>query len=382
MRIGIFILMAGREAGGPEIYEVELLRALARLNHHDEFFIYCHGAEAIPAIGIEQANFTYRVLRPRIRALSMTVTLPVLLQADRVDLMHATFTPPPLVTKPLVFTMHCVSNFERPEFYSRTAAWRLNTLQRIGINKARVVLCVSQTLREEVHVKFGLPYDRMLVSYNGVGPQFKPRDRNAARALIAARLGIDYRFILYVGKIQARKNLVRLIEAYARYRQQCADPAKLLLVGHRNAAGEDLDAAIERCGVRGNVIEYGYMAHPAANTESLLPVLYNAAEIFVFPSLWEGFGIPIVEAMASGVPVICSNVTCLPEVAGDAALIVDPLSSEDLAAAMLKVAATPALRADLAQRGIERARIFDWDTCASSTMAAYTRCARLVAAVG
>ena len=370
MRIGILVLMAGRQAGGPETYEVELIRALAAIDRSNEYYIYCSGAEAVRAIGVEQANVSYRVLRPGVRWLSIPFSLPIALIRDRIDLLHATFTPPPRTPVPLVFTMHCMSNFVHPEFYPKLIAWRLNRLQRIGIERAVRVLCVSETLREQVHEAFGTPLDRMSVSYNGVGPEFRPISQKEARDYVRERFHIDYPYVLYVGKIQARKNLPRLLHAFRQFKRETGSDARLVLAGRRTDTAEVVDRTIDELGMRSEVVELGYIPHTSADREAL-PMLYCGARFFVFVSLWEGFGIPLVEAMACGTPAIVSSVTSLPEIAGDAALVVEPTSVEEIAHAMTRLETSEGLRTELAQKGLRQAKRFNWPECARRTLASY-----------
>jgi glycosyltransferase involved in cell wall biosynthesis len=368
MRIGLFVLMAGREAGGPETYEVELIRALASIDQQNEYVVYCTTPRAISAIGVMQDNVRYRLLHPVSRAMSVAVQLPVLLVRDAVDVFHATFTPPPVFTKPLAFTMHCFSNFAHPEFYPRLVAWRLNGLMRIALRRAACVLCVSQSVRTAIVDAFAVSEARTAVAYNGVGSHFVPTEPERARAVVAARFGMDFPYLLFVGKLQARKNVVRLIRAYAAYRQETRSDAKLLLAGKRTATAEGIDDVIAELGLREDVIEAGYF-QPAD-----LPVLYSAARMFVFPSLWEGFGIPVVEAMACGTPVVTSNVTSLPEIAGDAAVLVNPESVESITDGMVR-AEVPSLRQQLIASGLKRSQAFTWPNCARATLDAYARLA-------
>ena len=370
MRIGIFVLMAGRQAGGPETYEVELIRALAAIDRRNEYVVYCTTPAAIPAIGVTQDNVTYRVLGPRLRSIAVGVTLPALLVRDGIDFFHSTFTPPPFFTKQLVFTMHCMSNFTHPEFYSPLVAWRLNHLMKIALRRAACVLCVSRNVRDDVHQQFGVAGDRLAVAYNGVGSHFVRTPPEEARRLVASRFGIDYPYLLFVGKLQARKNVIRLVHAYARFRRETGSEAKLLLAGRKTATADGIDQAIAELGLGDHVVQAGYFA------PTDLPVLYSAAQQFVFPSLWEGFGIPVVEAMACGTPVVTSTVTSLPEVAGDAAVLVDPTSVDDIAEAMVRIETSPDLRNTLVSRGLERAQQFTWANCARATLGAYAAVAR------
>jgi glycosyltransferase involved in cell wall biosynthesis len=367
MRIGIFVLMAGREAGGPETYEVELIRALAALDRRNEYVIYCTTPAAIDAIGVTQENVTYRLLRPSVRAVSVPVTMPMLMVKDGLDFFHATFTPPPFFTKQLVFTMHCFSNFARPDFYSPLVAWRLNQLMKIALKRAAQILCVSGSVLDQVERTFSVPRDRLSVIYNGVGSHFVRTAPDDARRAVKERFGIDYPYVLFVGKLQARKNVRRLIEAYAIYRRETGSDARLLLAGRRNQTGDDLDETIARLGLGDHVVQAGYFR------PTDLPALYSGARLFAFPSLFEGFGIPVVEAMACGTPVVTSTVTSLPEVAGDAAVLVDPTSVEGIAEGMVRVERSPDLRADLIARGLTRAQQFTWQHCARSTLQAYER---------
>jgi glycosyltransferase involved in cell wall biosynthesis len=365
MRIGLFVLMAGREAGGPETYEVELIRALARIDTRNEYIVYCTGEEAPAAINVRQDNVSYRVLRPSRRWLSVPFTLPAVVASDRVDVLHSTFTPPPFSPVRQMLTVHCVSSFVHPEYYSPLVAWRLNSLLKIGMRTARCVLCVSHTTLADVHRLFRVPLDRLAVAYNGVGAEFRPTPPDAARKLVRERLGIDYPYLLFLGKLEPRKNVMRLIEAYARYRQDTGSDARLLLAGHRTAVTPEIQDLVKRLNLGAHVVQPGYVS------KTDLPLLYSGARMFLFPSLWEGFGIPMIEAMACGTPVLTSNVSCLPEVAGDAAVIVDPWKVDSIAEGMARIDASDTT--EMVRRGFERARQFTWESSARSTLAAYAR---------
>ncbi len=365
MRVGIFVIMAGRSAGGPETYEVELIRALAKIDPVTEYFVYCTGAEAPRAIGVRQPNFVYRILQPPVRPLSIAAALPWLLMRDGVRFYHATFTPPPLSPKDYVYTVHCLSSLRHPEFYDRFTALRLNWLLKTGIERASLLTCVSRTTMEHVAEQFGVPDDRMLVTYNGVGSEFRPAsDTAAARATVDA-LGVEGPYLLYLGKRQAHKNLARLVDAYARVKPD----AKLVFAGRVQGASDGVDEAVARHGLGDRVVRLGYVP-----SEARLP-LYQCADVFAFPSLWEGFGIPVVEAMACGTPVLTSTATSLPEIAGDAAVIVDPLSVESMAEGLARLAFSSDLRDQLRARGLERAKLFTWENCARRTLDAYRRMA-------
>jgi glycosyltransferase involved in cell wall biosynthesis len=367
MRIGIFVVMAGRQAGGPETYEHNLVRALAALDSHNEYHIFCLDRTAADSFRLAQENVAYHVLWPTTRWISIPAALPMALLRSKVELLHVTFTPPPFSPTNYVFTMHCFSTFAHPEFYAPAILWRLNKLILKGLKKARLVLCVSENVRDLVADKFKVPSERLAVVYNGVGDNFRPVASKHARYVLRHVHGIHHPYILNVGRLEARKNIVRLLEAFSQFQHEIEPDMKLVLVGRRAWASAGIDAAIDRLKLKDHVIEIGYVNHQD------LPVLYSGAAMFVFPSLWEGFGIPVLEAMACGTPVITSNVSCLPEVAGDAAVLVDPYSVPELTDSMYKVFADAALREALCARGLARATLFTWQRTAQQTLAAYNK---------
>lgn len=362
--------MAGRNAGGPETYEVELLRAIAKLDSRNEYIVYHTTPAARAAIAVTQANFSYKLLAPALRPVSVGVTFPWLAARDGLALYHATFTPAPVSTRPLVFTMHCISSLVHPEFYRPATAIRLNWLLKKGMARARHIMCVSETTRSHLMERYGIPAERMSVAYNGVSPGMRQVPADEARARAAEILGTPEPYFLYLGKLQAHKNIERLVRAYHLYRQSTPSPARLVIAGR--AAGNAVDPmeVARRLGIEDSVIRPGYVP------SSGLPALYSAARAFVFPSLWEGFGIPLLEAMCCGTPVISSNATCLPEIAGGAALLVDPLSVEAIAEAMSSVDGSEVTRNTLIRAGFSRAREFTWERCAAATVEAYGRVAR------
>jgi glycosyltransferase involved in cell wall biosynthesis len=363
-RIGLFLVMTGRQAGGPETYERCLTHGLARVDPGTEYLTYSLDAKA-PSLLPSAGNMRHHVLGPGWRVLATSATLPWRLRRDRVDLLHAPFTPPPWSPTPYVFTHHCFSTFNHPEFYDRSILVRLNALIGRGLRKARHTICVSRCTLELTAEQFGLDRSRMSVVYNGVGSEFRPLDLAAARSAMAERHGLRQPYFLFVGKLEARKNIARLLQAFDRFRRACGDPVQLVLAGRRTHLTEGLDELIARLGLAPHVVEIGYV--PDAD----LPQMYRAAHAFVFATLWEGFGIPVVEAMACGTPVITSKLSALPEVAGDAALLVDPYVVDDIAAAMLRLWREPALHADLSARGQRNAGRFSWEETARQTAAVY-----------
>lgn len=367
MRLGMFVAMVGRRAGGLETYELELVRALATLDQQHDYHIFCTHQEAIERFQLSQRNVHFHVLWPATRWVSVPVSLPLALLTQRLDLLHATFVPPPWSPTSYVFTMHDISTIAHPEFYPASLRWRTNKLMLQGLKKARLILCVSANVRDDVAAHWGIPLERLAVAYHGVGTNFCPMDRAQARDIVQQTYGIQHPYILYVGRLEERKNIVRILEAFHQFRHEVASNVKLVLIGRREWVWPEIDITIERLRLHDHVLELGFFNHKD------LPVFYSAAEMLVFPSLWEGFGLPVVEAMACGCPVITSNLTCLPEVAGGAAVLVDPYSVADLAQAMQRVLCDTACRESLRTKGLARAQYFTWQQTAQQTLAAYER---------
>jgi len=369
LKVGIFLVVTGRQAGGPETYERCLVHSLARIDPDTRYHTYSLDPSAPALLPPAGERMRHQVLNPNHRVLSTAVSLPLALMRDGIDLLHAPFTPPPFSTRPYVFTHHCFSTFNHPEFYSPAVLLRLNSLIKRGLRSARRIVCVSRCTLELTADLFKLDRSRMHVVYNGVGDQYVPTDAVAARQQMAARHGLDKPYLLFVGKLEARKNIVRILDAFARFRREAGEPVQLVLAGKRTPLSEGLDEAIRSLGLQQDVVEIGYVP------DEDLPLLYAGAHAFVFTTLWEGFGIPVIEAMSCGTPVITSNLSSLPEVAGDAALLVDPYKPEDIAEAMLKLWKSPALVADLRERGFVNARRFSWDQTARETLAVYREAA-------
>jgi glycosyltransferase involved in cell wall biosynthesis len=358
-------MQLGRRAGGPETYEASLLPELVDLAPESSFTIYCLSAQAAAAAPGGRPHVRTRVLRPRSRWLSIPLSLPWRSWRDGIDLLHATFIPPPVSPVPYVFTMHDVSMFEHPEFYPSAIRFRLTRLIERGLRRARVVLCISEHCRRSVLERFDLDPERLLVAHHGVSPRFQPVADAAERAAVLKRLGVEPPYLLHVGKYEPRKNLPRLLDAFARVASGSGAGVSLVLAGKPVWRDPSVAHAIARLGLAKRVVELGHVA------DEDLPALYTEALAFVFPTLWEGFGLPILEAMACGAPVVASSTTSLPEVAGDAALLVDPESVEALAAALERILDEPALRDALRQRGAARAAAFSWRRSAEATLAAY-----------
>lgn len=285
----------------------------------------------------------------------------------RLDLVHdPTGTAPLMLTNARrVVTIHDVIPYIYPKTSSRLDRLIYRLWLPLAVRHLDAVITDSECSRRDILTHLPVHPDKVTVVPIAASPRYRPLDRTQT-APVLARLGLTVPYILYVGSVEPRKNVSRLLEAFARLRAD-APGYRLVIVGAGRWKTTPIFKTVARLGLEPYVSFTGYVA------EEDLPALYAGAALFVFPSLYEGFGLPVLEAMACGTPVVTSNVSSLPEVAGDAALPVNPFDVETIADAMRRVLADPALAAHLRERGLARARQFSWERTARETLAVYER---------
>jgi glycosyltransferase involved in cell wall biosynthesis len=246
-------------------------------------------------------------------------------------------------------------------------------LMQVAIRNASAIVTVSHSARRDLLNLHGVSPERVLVVHEAASPAFAPIHDRERLDRVRARYALPEHFILYVGTIEPRKNLMRLMSAFADARR-AGIPQQLVCVGPYGWASRDLSGHIERLGIKDAVHFTGYLPFDD------LPAIYNLGDFFVFPSLYEGFGLPVVEAMASGLPVLTSNTSSLGEIAGDAAETIDPTDTDAMAAAIRRLATDRDLRRERSQLGLQRARSFSWTQTAREMLAVYHRAAGMTAA--
>jgi glycosyltransferase involved in cell wall biosynthesis len=269
----------------------------------------------------------------------------------------------PLRGVPAVLTVHDLIFRHLPEHHKPLNRWYLNLTMPLYCRRAAHIIAVSEQTRRDVIQAYGVPAGRISVIPEAAAPGFAPAWPSAVEAA-RARYHLPAHYLLTVGTLEPRKNLVRLLAAWEPLYQAGAAPP-LVIAGRRGWLYDSFFAALERSPARGGVVLTDYV------DEADLPALYSGADLFIMASLYEGFGLPPLEAMACGLPVVCSNASSLPEIVGEAALLFDPHSVEALADALERALAEPDLRADLRNRGLLRARQFTWDATARQTLAVY-----------
>lgn len=305
--------------------------------------------------------------RPVVRILWEQVVQPFALRKERVDLLHAlAFVTPLLSPCPSVVTIYDLSFLLYPDSFKRSKRFYLSLFTRLSARRARRIIAISESTKRDVVRLLGVPPEKVEVVCCGIDEAFRPLAEDQVAAFRSKR-GLPERFILFVGTIEPRKNVTKLIEAFATLRYCDLAPLKLVIGGAKGWFYDDVFARVEELGLEGQVMFPGYIP------VSKLPLWYNAAELFVYPSLYEGFGLPPLEAMACGTPVVTANTSSLPEVVGQAGLTVDPLDVEELAEAMRQVLDDEALRQEMRERGLQRAKGFSWTKTAQETVQVYRR---------
>lgn len=271
---------------------------------------------------------------------------------------------------PTIVTVHDMSLRLYPRCHPIRRLVLNRPLMHVAIRQAASIVTVSESARRDLQRFHGIPSDRVSVVHEAASPAFRPITDRARLEDVRARYGLPQRFMLYVGTIEPRKNLMRLMTAFAAARR-AGIPHHLVCVGPYGWSSNDLSHHIQTLGIERVVHFTGYLPFEH------LPAVYNLGDFFVFPSLYEGFGLPVVEAMASGLPVLTSKTSSLGEIAADAALTIDPLDTDAMVEAIRQLATDRGLRSDRAERSLRRSRDFSWTQTAKEMLAVYHRVARL-----
>lgn len=413
--VGVPIYFTPNEGGGIEIYARNLIEHLQKCDKKNEYLIFCSSINE-GAFPITNKNFKkvlmrwpgkknkpMVIVRTRLPTTLLTFNEKVYkkistivegdkylkniknrikwiydfflstehLKGSEYNMLHFMFTiiPPSWIEKdydvPLILTVHDIQQEYFPEFFSNDVLDFRRRFYRASLEKVNHIIAISNHTKRNLIEKYSVPEDKITVIYNGYGKDvFRKLDGKLIEKA-RKKYNLPRSFLFYPAATWPHKNHITLLRAYRILKTKYHLKDKLIFTGIRKENHEAVERETERLGLAGSVTHLGYLPYKD------LPALYNAARIMVFPSLFEGFGIPVVEAMAVGLPVACSNTTSLPEVAGDSALYFDPNEPEDIAEKVIRLYEDESLRSFLINKGKERVKLFTWDNTASETLKIY-----------
>ena len=363
MRFAVDAHAIGRHLTGNEVYVRSLLNAFAALDSGCEFVAYTS----------EESARAFLPARIRTRAIAANPFLRLgfdlarKVREDRPDLLHVQYTAPVDCRVPVVVSVHDVSFLEHPEYFTRDRAWQLQWTVRRTVRQAAKILTGSEFSRNAILKVYGdLEEDKVVVVPNAAASEFRPIARESATATVRERYRIAAPFILSVGDLQPRKNQIGLIRAFAKLLKAYPQlKQNLILVGKETWFAARVREAAKESGVGDRIQFFGFVS------DSDLLQFYNACDVFVFPSFYEGFGLPVLEAMACGRAVISSNTSALPEVVDGAALLFDPYAVDEIVRAIADILLDSELRTRMERLGLQRAAHFSWQKTAERTLAVF-----------
>lgn len=375
MRIGLDARCVYDHFPGIGRYTAHLAQALAAIDHdHTLVLLYNptlpntrHDLAALQRLGnIELVRTSARPF-----SLAEQVQVPLLVRSLRLDVFHAPYYIKPYVgvACPSLVTIHDLIGRRFPHTLARRARCLFQLTTWLAVHTATRIITVSRSARDDIAYYYRIPQDHIAITPEAADPRFCPQPA-AMVAAVRAKYGLPPRYVLYVGSNKPHKNLTRLVRAweYARATADGGDQTaevKLVLAGHYDPRYPEVQHMVVARGLTGSVLF-------VPNVDEVdLPALYSGAEIFAFLSYYEGFGLPPLEAMACGAPVVCAYASSLPEVVGTAALMVDPYSVSAIAAGLNRLLRNRSLRAVLREQGLRRAREFSWHHTALKTLQVY-----------
>lgn len=365
MHVGLIADRLGTQAGGLETYERELIQGLSENGNGDRFTVFCASQSAAESVASLGPRFDAQVVDAASKITRFSIGLPMALRRSGIDLVHACVFPPLFSPTRLVLTVHDFSPFTHPAFFPPAVRIRFTLMIRRGISASERVICVSESTKADLIRLFRIDPARVSVVHLGVEQHYRPIEDASTLAACRRKYDLPERYILFVGKLTARKNISGILKAYALLRSEYGIDHTLVLAGRRVPPVEADVEQLERSDIGHAVRILGHVAHED------LPALYAGAAVFLFPSHFEGFGLPVLEAMACGTPVVTSDQTSLPEIAGNAAACVSPNDHQAIASAVRDLLVDEAYHSDVRAKGIANASNFSWQRNARKTLEVY-----------
>jgi glycosyltransferase involved in cell wall biosynthesis len=352
-------------------YIRNLLRQLARLDRQTEYVVICQERDRELGLSLGD-NFRVEVDSSKPYSVREQFSVPWTLVRTRTNVFHEPhYVLPPLTHCRSVVTIHDCIHLRFPQYLPKRGALAYARAQMgAAARRSHRVLTVSEASKRDILEFFRVPPEKVTVIHNAIDERFLTSPPEEAVHAVAERYQLQGDFVLYVGTVKPHKNVERLIDAFHVVRQSGLDHLKLVVIGDDISKYAVLRRAVHRYNLHKYVRFLGFLP------DETLAAVYRLAAVFAFPSLYEGFGLPPLEAMACGTPVVTSNVSSLPEVMGDAALFVDPYDADAIADGIRRVITDPALRADLSARGLARAREFSWERSVRRVREIYDEVAR------
>ena len=370
MRIGIDATALPPQPVGAGNYIIQLIRALAAGDFDNQLVIFAQ-QKGPRLINLQSdSSIEWQIVEdssPGSRLIWEQTVLPSLSQKTKIDLLHSLhYTKPLRLNCASVVTFHDMTYYLYPQLHTRSRRLVFPTAMRFSAKQADALITVSESTREDAIRLLEIDPERIFTTQLGVDPSFTVLDDNDAELRVISKYSLPEKYILYLGTIEPRKNLPVLIKSY----KQIADDGtdyKLVLVGKYGWMYQEVLALIDDLDLQDMVCLTGYVS------QEDLPVVYNLASLFVYPTIYEGFGLPALEAMACGVPVITTRVASLPEIVGDAGLLIPVNDTDALYEAMNQVLEDTALRENLIHDGLARSKLFSWERTAQLTQQVYKK---------
>ncbi|GAB4114340.1 MAG: glycosyltransferase family 1 protein [Candidatus Caldatribacteriota bacterium] len=374
MRIAIDLTLLPTQLVGVGSYAKNLIDSLAKYDKKNKYFIFIkHEHSNIFEINQNNVNIIYQknILRNKIlRVLWEQFILPLYIKRLNINLLHSIHYTVPLFARcKTIVTFHDMTFFIYPEKHIFLKRIFFRLFIRISSWKANRLIAVSESTKKDI-IKFLGASNKIDVVYETVDSKYHPFKNESMTSMIRKKYSILNKFILYVGTLEPRKNIIRLIQAYHNLLTKKLINHQLVIVGKKGWHYQEIFNMVNKLGLnkgRQKMIFTGYVP------EEELPFLYNAADVFIYPSLYEGFGIPPLEALACGVPVISSNVSSLPEVVGDAGILIDPYNVQEISQAMFEILKNHKKKEQFRIKGLKRAEKFSNKNMAEGTIKVYEK---------
>ena len=388
MKIGIDIRSVGANRTGDEVYVLNLVRSLEKIDKENQYFLFSDKPTAdleeikkiifpVQDVGV---NFFLVSILPKNKAFWTFFALPLYLRKNPVDILHVQYIVPflwPIKAK-IITTIHDISFNFFPQYIKPSDLFFLKTLIPWSLRKAKKIIGVSAFTADAIKKYYKINQEKVVaVNNGGAAEEFFQEITAEKKKTIQEKYGIKQKYILSIGTLQPRKNIPFLMEAFCHFKKKYrgypeVDQLSLVIGGNKKAT--NFDKKIEQ---KETVLAKKYpelkewIIFPGFINQADLPALYQAAEVFCFPSLYEGFGLPILEAMASKTPVLCAKSSCFPEIAGPAAEFFDQLSTKDFTKNLFSIIIDKSKKTDLKNKGTKRVRDFSWEKCARETLEIY-----------